>query len=352
MLHKTARYSLVITGLLCTGLAIFAITKNQEHRENMATITHAQNPVETIEVDETSGHVRVIRSFEIAGAYPLNTMAMSRTETIAQSYINSLPEPIVVSVLFSTHGTAGEAPPPIEAVSCYITSRTCEVRVAPEDEPKAQSIMTVIYEGLVTGPISHDLDISTDSRLLVVDLDDEEVDADGRPRSIGAKAEGVNVQVGRGVWHVIENIHAKDWFKKKKKIEILTGTLNEDKWRPVITKGDGWPEATWLYLGAVFTPVSKHYYQLTHTFDLATETDPFAGQYLDPKLFQNKNHKYAWRIESKETYDADDGKGGTVKRIRKRFSDEILSTIYPIAGERNVISGRNLSTTTFLDLEL
>jgi len=353
MLRAKRRYviwSLVIT----VALAIAAIAgKDWDRSKQMATVTHVHDPQESVTFDEVTGLVTVARHYTV-DLYPTNALALSRTESTSTGFPTPPDMPNLMSVEV-TRMTRGATPNTQTAVSktvyCYLVNQVIDTVTAKEDESASLSHITATYEGLWEGVIRDEFAISTKSELLVVDLNDKARDTSGRPRGIGAKSEGVNREVPSGTWTIYENISYDDWNKKLANVQLLTGTVNEQKWKPAISSGITWNRGTWLYQGATFTPIGTRYFQLVHSFDMAMGIDTA------------KFHRYAWRTEHDETYTPD---GETEKRTRKVYGSEIVAKIYPnadyyglldseedLSDYSNIIAGRtDLKNKGFVELGL
>ena len=231
---------------------------------------------------------------------------------------------------------------------------------AMEVEEHSVTNVSVTYEGLIPGvmPNQASLEIATRSELLLVDLNADGLDAEGRPRAIGSKGEGVNREVLMQTWHIPENIAASRYPEKKWKISQLTGSINEWHWRPLswpynYPEDFGWPEGYWLYLGAQFRPFGHTFFQVLHTF----KAHPFGVSFLntgDPIVDTVPQYRYfSWRNEKSVTEKVDLGDGeGDRDRVVKRYSDPVLSVVYPTAGTLDTITGRDLRGHFFADLEL
>ena len=335
------------------------------------TVTRAYNPPETIDYDPKAREVTVVRPYEVRGAYPENILTLGRDYTIPAPvpavYTNELPAAIVMDVYGDGHVILGAQDAYIVSVTCFMASVNVAASVAPSAEASASTIVTVTYKGYIPGVTDHDLDISTESVLQKVDLDPAHVDAEGRPRSIGAKGEGVNKHSPKGEWHIGQICAytgpGKNWHDLWAKIAVLTGTVNELGWRPIITGAaiDGtndaaqWTEGMWLYLGATIGTLVGPYFKLTHTF-LPSLTAPESTTMAYP-------HRHRWAEETQIEGDAETAEGATGKRLKISFGPEQTSMIYPIAGQgadplgapgenKNAIVGRDLRTHLFSDLGL
>ena len=324
-------------------------------------VTQVYNPPETITYDPKTGEVTVSRQFEARGAYPQNALAIGRTDTEATSYPATYTAVIPSFVTVNVYKDPWTTYPPTGLVDvvCHIANIATAASVAKSDEAAASTLISVTYKGYTVGVVDHDLDIGTESGLQKVDIDPDHIDAEGRARSIGAKGEGVNKQIPKGEWHIVEIFMASEtagWASKWEKIATLTGALNEADWEPSITSsgfGGGptgiypWGLGMWLYLGATIEPLIGPYYRLTHTFvpDLINY-----GAIED--VYTTDKHTAKWSEETRVEGDAQTSETATSKRLKISYGPEQISRIYPWAGENNVILGRDLSTHYFTDLEL
>lgn len=301
------------------------------------TITHVQNPPEQATYEDQTGLVTLTRQYSVVGAFPQSLIGIP---------YGSLPTNIPLSIEVTVSYTNILGQPDEATVTLYAKSQGIEHRVAPEDEDRALTQIAVVYEGFVVGTFGDDLEIATQSELLVIDLSVANANAaeSASPLGIGAQHEGVNRHVPKVTWHIYQNIARADWPSMLTKIACLTGTVNETAWTVSLWPAIQWLEGQWLYLGATFSSLGEWYYRLTHTFDMATETDP--AHY----------HKYRWRWYHDEPAPAP--VGGTAaapteeQRTIRIYGPEQVSQIYPIAGKANIIADLDLRKYSFQDLDL
>lgn len=296
----------------------------------MASVIHVYHPTETIEYSDQTGNVVLTRQYQVEGALPTDVLALAYGTGAA-----NIPYFVDVSISYVTRFGS----PLNQTVTCCAKSRKVTGVVQSSTAAKQLTQVEVIYEGLVTGVFYDELEISTKSELLVVDLDIAGIDIFGRPRGIGSKTEGINRLVGAGTWKIYENIGITRWKEKVVNIISLTGAVNEKSWKPTVANVSFY-EGQWLYLGATFAPVGLEYYQLCHSFDMAIT------------ISETQFHKYPWRQYEDFTTDADMGDGTTKKRTERRYGPEVVAQIYPVAGKNNVIEGLDLRAFEFANLEL
>jgi len=315
-------------------------------------VQHVHEPPETLDYDPRIGEVALVRQYKISGVYPQNVLAIP---VISQPALtpgaDELPGVVSLTVYKPTEQTY--YPWGAVTVNCYLATTHVENYVAKSTEADSYCNVSVTYRGYTAGVVGSDLDVSTGTALQIVDLDYDHVDADGRPRAIGAEGEGVNVPVPKGEWHITEIFDgsgfAMAWYDKLEKIAILTGTVNEPGWRPMATAELGagiWPSSMWLYMGATFEQLVGPYYRIVHTFepDLHNFEQKETWQYF---------HRERWRYERKEKVtDADLGGGETGERVVKRYGPEQISKKHPVAGEVDIVGGRDLSQHRFAYLGL
>ena len=314
-------------------------------------VTHVAQPPEQITYDPKTAEVTVVRQYEARGAYPINIFALERSEVATGPWANAIPGSISVSVYKDGNVT----PPPwgLQTVRCIISNMSGAAHAAVSTVADASTVFSVTYTGYTVGVVRHDLDMRTESGLQKVDIDPDHVDDQGRPRSIGAKGEGVNRQVPKGEWRIVEifaNSLEASWKNKQQAVSRLTTSLCENGWRPQIFSlgADGsnsqqdWGRGTWLYLGATITPLIGPYYQAEHTFVL----DPL---YRAGEVLANP-HSVVWREETQIEVEAELGEGETEKRLKISYGPEKASQIYPFAGEKNDLADRDMETYYFRDL--
>ena len=343
----------IALGALLIVAPILGCQNTQRGTSMAATITRLYQPPETVDYDPLTGEVVIVRQYEARGSYPVNTLALGRTDTesgtLPATYADVLPSMIVASVYkdpYVTYPPAG-----IVSVPCYIATIHSESHVAKSDESLASTLLTVTYKGYTTGVVSHDFDISTESSLQKVNLDFGAVDLLDRPQGIGAKGEGTNKLIPKGQWRIVQNVYGDElntWLQKYDKITTLTGTVNEDNWLPNVYRAGEvqrlMKRGDWLYLGAVKESLTGPYYRLVHTFlpyIAGTDNPDFPGVQF-----------YKWREETQVEEDAPVATGVTAKRLKTSYGPEQTSQIYVVAGENNHVAGRDLSLDFFADLGL
>ena len=316
------------------------------------TLTLQQNPPETMDYDPKTGEVTVVRAYEARGAWPLNILGLPTVEGVAglTPYVDSIPSWVNVSVYKDTFATFW--PWGLVTVACYLANIHPEAHVAKASEAESSTRVTITYKGYTVGVVGHELDIGTESSLQKVDLDDDHVDAEGRPRGIGAKGEGVNKTAPKGEWVIQEICEAStgcDWFDRWGKIATLTSTVNETNWSPALQKrgSDGtarrsrWPEGFWAYDGADFSELVGPYFMLTHTFRPALRAYETGAA---------NTHDARWAEETRIEGDAEVAEGETRPALQISFGPTQTSRIYPIAGKNNLVAGRDLRDHLFADL--
>ena len=330
------------------------------------TLTRVYQPPETIDYDPATAEVVLVRQYEARGTYPDGILGLTRTIEIAGGvFTDTIPNHVDVSVYKDEYTTF--SPWGLTTARCFIANIHVEAYVAKSDEATASTLVAITYRGYVLGVVGHDLDAGTETALQKVDLNPDHVDAEGRPKGIGAKGEGVNKLAAKGEWVVREvcsGRETKDWWDRWEKIALLTSTVNEDNWQPTKLNKRGydgsfrppiWPEGWLVYGGADFQELSGPYFALTHTFYPAVEPSGsgFEG-----------THDARWRTERTIEDPAVDFGGGDIRPgLIKTYGPQQTSQIYSIAGQgankygepsanRNVVSGRDLSRHLFADLEL
>ena len=314
-------------------------------------VEHAQFPAETVSVDEQTGQILLTRHYNINDQDPADIpgiqLYLGSTET------GFLPYSVDIDVVYYNQRLQRQGP---ETVRCYMKTRIAESQVAKTDSDGSLTRLAVEYEGFIVGAIDHDMDIATKSELLTTDLSTTYVNEVGQPRGIGSQKEpGTNRHVPTAVWHIYENVHIDSprvWNRKQEIFSILTGTVNEEDWQPEIV-GVKWGEGRWLYLGAVFQPLGKHYYRITHSFDLAIlrpildpDDRPDDWEFITPQEVLAK-HEYLWYPPSEEPILHNMGDGEYQPGTATFFGQPYRYILYPIAGQTWHIPNIDLREYTF-----
>ena len=350
----------------------------------MPTVTHTQtDSKDTVAYDARTGETILTRTFQVLGAYPIDTPRVFGADLpssvpaalAAGTYPpitdgSGIPYYDVVFVkakdvigwraAFSAHPATVEY-----EVYCYAVSYLVKTVRASADYNNALSSVEVTYRGYRTGLLYDETTIGTRSELIVADMEISKRDPTTHvAQGIGPSQEGTNRQVPVETWNVYENI-TLDWYTGlggvKAVSAYLAGSLNQENWRPVMLGKSAQPQGYWLYLGATFSPLGEFDYRVKHSFIKATLYD--RSQFVKGPVgtidWINSRNGYVYRHkrpaekEISDNLDEDTGAPtGTAKtKIQgSQWGEQKVAAIYPLAGDKNIIGGRDLSLYNFDDL--